>query len=78
MLLDSLSAAMPYRREQPFGMRMQVACLAGKQPPAESEPIIGSLEREEAKEMGLLPNRTRRAEVAFFLRLALMDLDVRM
>lgn len=43
-----------------------------------TEPIIGSQVREEAKGMGMLPNRTRRAEVAFFLRQALFDFGIKM
>jgi DNA-directed RNA polymerase specialized sigma24 family protein len=40
--------------------------------------IIGSLEREEAKAMGRIANRSRGAEVAVFLRAALNDYDVKM
>jgi len=43
-----------------------------------SEPIIGSVEREEAKAIGLIPDRGKRAETAFFLRQALSDFDIRM
>jgi len=43
-----------------------------------TEPIIGSLEREEAKALGIIPDRSRRSEVAFFVRLALTDYAVRM
>jgi len=43
-----------------------------------TEPIIGSREREEAKELGIIPDRGKRSEVAFFLRMALTDYDVRM
>lgn len=43
-----------------------------------TEPIIGSAEREEAKALGIVPDRSKRSEVAFFLRLALSDFDVRM
>jgi DNA-directed RNA polymerase specialized sigma24 family protein len=43
-----------------------------------SEPIIGSQEREEAKIMGTIPDRSKRSETAFFLRQALADFDVRM
>jgi len=43
-----------------------------------TEPIIGSVERENAKVMGTIPDRSKRSEVAFFLRLALSDFDVRM
>lgn len=42
-----------------------------------TEPIIGSPEREEAKALGIIPDRSKRSEVAFFLRLALTDYDVR-
>lgn len=43
-----------------------------------TEPVIGSPEREEAKVMGIIPDRSRRAEVAFFLRMALTDFEVKM
>jgi len=43
-----------------------------------AEPIIGSAEREEAKALGVIPDRSKRSEVAFFLRQALTDFEVRM
>lgn len=43
-----------------------------------SEPIIGSVEREDGKLMGAIPNRSKRSEVAFFLRMALTDYGVTM
>lgn len=43
-----------------------------------TEPIIGSAEREDAKVLGIIPDRSKRSEVAFFLRQALTDFDVRM
>lgn len=43
-----------------------------------SEPIIGSVKREEAKLIGMVPDRSKRSEVAFFLRLALTDYGVKM
>lgn len=43
-----------------------------------TEPIIGSPEREEAKALSIIPDRSKRSEVAFFLRLALTDYDVKM
>ena len=42
------------------------------------EPIIGSREREEAKELGIIPDRSKRSEIAFYLRMALTDYDVKM
>ena len=52
--------------------------MCNDEPEPMTEPIIGSVKREEAKLMGMIPNRGKRSEVAFFLRMALTDYDVTM